>query len=70
MQEKHRALEQVPESHPKYAEEWTAFWERRYAELVQENKIDPDQYDFVTEWKVYWNNRLLELYHIEVDAGL
>jgi hypothetical protein len=38
-------FERRPEDHPKYAEEWKIFWERRYKDLQQQG-LDPNNHDF------------------------
>ena len=54
-----------PEDHPHYADEWKAFWQRRYLELKAEGK-DPAGYDFKPEWILFWHGRMKELDRLEV----
>ncbi|CAG7831162.1 unnamed protein product, partial [Allacma fusca] len=51
--QKRKMLEEKPEDHPKYAEEWPKFWEKRYQELIDLGK-DAETYDYAPEWKIYW----------------
>ncbi len=68
--EKSKTLKTTPESHPDYANEWTSFWERRYSEIEDEGKEDPDKHNYVPEWKDYWNKRLREVLDKEYEDGM
>ncbi|XP_021950607.1 uncharacterized protein LOC110847881 isoform X2 [Folsomia candida] len=59
----------APEEHPRYANEWTEFWERRYQEVEKEGK-DPDTYNYVVEWKDFWSKRLNFLLQEEADEKI
>lgn len=56
-----------PEKHPDYSEEWKQFWNRRYKQLQEEKKCDPNSYDYKPEWISYWKDRRVELFNIAVN---
>lgn len=56
-----------PEKHPDYSEEWKQFWNRRYKQLQEEKKCDPNSYDYKPEWISYWKDRRVELFNISVN---
>ncbi|XP_017963435.1 uncharacterized protein CG7065 [Drosophila navojoa] len=56
-----------PEKHPDYSEEWKQFWNRRYKQLQEEKKCDPNTYDYKPEWIAYWKGRRVELFNIAVN---
>ncbi|XP_016984709.1 uncharacterized protein CG7065 [Drosophila rhopaloa] len=58
--------ESNPEKHPDYPDEWKQFWNRRYKQLQEEKKCDPNQYDYKPEWISYWKDRRIELFNISV----
>ncbi|XP_017149678.1 uncharacterized protein CG7065 [Drosophila miranda] len=58
--------ESFPEKHPDYPDEWKQFWNRRYKELQEEKKTDPNSYDYKPEWISYWKDRRVELFNIAV----
>ena len=43
--------EKRPEDHPKYAQEWKSFWERRYRELQSEGR-NPNNHDYVCKFAI------------------
>ena len=55
---KRETYEKRPEDHPKYAQEWKSFWERRYRELQFEGR-NPNNHDFKSEWIPYWTKQTL-----------
>ncbi|XP_017870795.1 PREDICTED: uncharacterized protein CG7065 isoform X2 [Drosophila arizonae] len=59
--------ESNPEKHPDYSEEWKLFWNRRYKQLQEEKKCDPNSYDYKPEWIAYWKDRRVELFNIAVN---
>ncbi|XP_016947931.1 uncharacterized protein CG7065 isoform X2 [Drosophila biarmipes] len=59
--------ESNPEKHPDYPDEWKQFWNRRYKQLQEEKKCDPNQYDYKPEWISYWKDRRIELFNISVN---
>ena len=59
------AFEKRPEDHPKYAEEWKNFWEKRYKELQSQGR-DPNNHDFKAEWIPYWTKHVSDLFDSEV----
>nr|XP_017006647.2 uncharacterized protein CG7065 [Drosophila takahashii] len=59
--------ESNPEKHPDYPDEWKQFWNRRYKQLQEEKKCDPNQYDYKPEWISYWKDRRIELFNIAVN---
>ncbi|XP_064538312.1 uncharacterized protein CG7065 [Drosophila montana] len=59
--------ESNPEKHPDYSEEWKLFWNRRYKQLQEEKKCDPNSYDYKPEWITYWKDRRVELFNIAVN---
>ncbi|EDW63062.2 uncharacterized protein CG7065 isoform X2 [Drosophila virilis] len=59
--------ESNPEKHPDYSEEWKLFWNRRYKQLQEEKKCDPNSYDYKPEWITYWKDRRVELFNISVN---
>ncbi|XP_017064032.1 uncharacterized protein CG7065 [Drosophila eugracilis] len=59
--------ESNPEKHPDYPDEWKQFWNRRYKQLQEEKKCDPNQYDYKPEWITYWKDRRIELFNISVN---
>ena len=54
-EKKRKNLEERPEEHTSYSDEWTKFWERRYQELTEQGK-DAENYDYIPEWKLYWKD--------------
>ncbi|EDW82619.1 uncharacterized protein Dwil_GK25038 [Drosophila willistoni] len=56
-----------PEKHPDYPDEWKQFWNRRYKQLQEEKKCDPNRYDYKSEWIPYWKDRRIELFNIAVN---
>ncbi|XP_022234229.2 uncharacterized protein CG7065 [Drosophila obscura] len=58
--------ESFPEKHPDYPDEWKQFWNRRYKQLQEEKKTDPNSYDYKPEWISYWKDRRVELFNIAV----
>ena len=58
-------FEKRPEDHPKYAEEWKSFWERRYKELQSQGR-NPNNHDFKAEWIPYWTKHVSDLFDSEV----
>ncbi|KAH8356221.1 hypothetical protein KR200_011342 [Drosophila serrata] len=56
-----------PEKHPDYPDEWKQFWNRRYKQLQEEKKCDPNLYDYKPEWISYWKDRRIELFNIAVN---
>ncbi|KAH8238311.1 hypothetical protein KR032_003224 [Drosophila birchii] len=56
-----------PEKHPDYPDEWKQFWNRRYKQLQEEKKCDPNLYDYKPEWISYWKDRRIELFNISVN---
>ncbi|KAH8317111.1 hypothetical protein KR074_012606 [Drosophila pseudoananassae] len=56
-----------PEKHPDYPDEWKQFWNRRYKQLQEEKKVDPNHYDYKPEWIAYWKDRRIELFNIAVN---
>ncbi|KAH8237685.1 hypothetical protein KR038_006615 [Drosophila bunnanda] len=56
-----------PEKHPDYPDEWKQFWNRRYKQLQEEKKCDPNLYDYKPEWISYWKDRRIELFDIAVN---
>lgn len=61
MYDKLKYYEKNPEKHPRYPEEWKAFWNRRYKELKAAGR-DPAKHDFKPEWITFWNKRMRELH--------
>lgn len=59
--------ESNPEKHPDYPDEWKQFWNRRYKQLQEEKKVDPNHYDYKPEWIAYWKDRRIELFNIAVN---
>lgn len=59
--------ESNPEKHPDYPDEWKQFWNRRYKQLQEEKKCDPNQYDYKPEWISYWKDRRIVLFDIAVN---
>ncbi|KAH8392103.1 hypothetical protein KR215_000680 [Drosophila sulfurigaster] len=59
--------ESCPEKHPDYSVEWKQFWNRRYKQLQEENKCDPNSYDYKPEWISYWKDRRVELFNTAVN---
>ncbi|XP_017042093.1 uncharacterized protein CG7065 [Drosophila ficusphila] len=59
--------ESNPEKHPDYPDEWKQFWNRRYKQLQEEKKCDPNLYDYKPEWISYWKDRRIELFNIAVN---
>ncbi|KAH8300969.1 hypothetical protein KR044_007505 [Drosophila immigrans] len=59
--------ESSPEKHPDYSEEWKQFWNRRYKQLQEEKKCDPNSYDYKPEWISYWKDRRVELFNAAVN---
>lgn len=62
--QKHIEYEVKPESHPKYQDEWRAFWNRRCEELRRFG-VNTEEYDFKPEWLEFWKRRLKEFYEEE-----
>ncbi|KAH8291678.1 hypothetical protein KR018_005288 [Drosophila ironensis] len=56
-----------PEKHPDYPEEWKLFWNRRYKQLQEEKKVDPNHYDYKPEWIAYWRDRRIEIFNQTVN---
>src|SRR4051812_33955648 len=50
-----------PERHPAYKKEWKKFWERRYAEIKKEGKMDPEKHDYKSDWAIFWVSRMKQL---------
>jgi hypothetical protein len=67
LRNRYQSYEEKPEDHPLYAKEWTAFWNRRCAELVKEGK-DPVKYDMKREWFAFWFSRMKKLKKAEIKA--
>lgn len=61
-----KEYEKNPEKHPKYGEEWKAFWSRRYKELLGQGK-DANGHDYKPEWIEYWTKRMKELLKIDIS---
>lgn len=61
-----KEFEKNPEKHPMYPEEWKKFWNRRYKELQQQKK-DPNNYDYKPEWIVFWTRRMKELHEKDLE---
>ncbi|XP_062131351.1 uncharacterized protein CG7065-like [Drosophila sulfurigaster albostrigata] len=59
--------ESCPEKHPDYSVEWKQFWNRRYKQLQEEKKCDPNTYDYKPEWISYWKDRRVELFNTAVN---
>jgi hypothetical protein len=59
--QEYEAHKKLPESHPKYRDEWKIWWEHRYKEILKEGKVDPKNYDFIPEWTKFWMSRMKEL---------
>ncbi|KMZ08911.1 uncharacterized protein CG7065 [Drosophila simulans] len=59
--------ESNPEKHPDYPDEWKQFWNRRYKQLQEEKKFDPNLYDYKPEWISYWKDRRIVLFDIAVN---
>ncbi|XP_034097539.1 uncharacterized protein CG7065-like [Drosophila albomicans] len=59
--------ETSPEKHPDYSVEWKQFWNRRYKQLQEEKKCDPNSYDYKPEWISYWKDRRVELFNTAVN---
>lgn len=59
-------FEKNPEKHPMYPDEWKKFWNRRYKELQQQKK-DPNNYDYKPEWIVFWTRRMRELHDKDLE---
>jgi hypothetical protein len=56
------------EDHPKYKEEWGAFYKRRHTQLKAEGK-DPAKYNFISEWTDLWTlTRIKEIKEAEFKA--
>ena len=51
----------------RYAEEWAAFWQIRYAELQAVGQ-NPDEHNFLADWIPFWGRRVRELALEEVTA--
>jgi hypothetical protein len=65
IQQRKEFFERRPEDHPKYAEEWKLFWERRYKELQMLGR-DPTNHDF----QVFLGLFLHLLYHLLITFSL
>lgn len=66
LQQQLKNHERNPEKHPKYSDEWKAFWQKRYKELIAEGK-DANGHDYKPEWITFWMQRMKELYEIDLD---
>lgn len=66
LEKKFKEFEKSPEKHPKYCEEWKAFWSRRYKELIAQGK-DANGHDYKPEWIEYWTKRVKELHKKEIE---
>lgn len=63
---KYKDFEKNPERHPSYSDEWKAFWQRRYNELLAQGK-DANGHNYKPEWVEFWMPRMRQLKLKEID---
>ena len=57
---RYKKYEKMPESHPKYIENWNFYWLEEFYKL-NENDRQASKTDFTPKWRGYWQKRSIEL---------
>jgi len=67
IQREYRFYQKNGEKHPLYNNTWKIFWGKRYMEIKDEGKHDPEKYDYKNEWYKYWMDYIKEFYYNKID---